>query len=620
MDKKGQIWNNLVKVKVAMTHRNSFSGILKALGLVFGDIGTSPIYTLTVIFVIIQPTPANIMGILSLITWTLIIIVFVEYVLLAMTLNLHGEGGTLIIKRILDDLLPNGKRKIFFGILAFAGVALLIGDGVITPSISILSAVEGLVLIPGLEQTPQWVLIGGAMLIAIMLFAVQPSGTDKIAGSFGPVMVVWFIALSSSGIISIAQNPVVLKAVNPFYAVEFMRHHGLAGFLILSQVILCATGSEALYADMGHLGKKPIVKAWNYVFIALILNYLGQGSFLISHPEAKNLLFSMVHSQSATLYIPFLLLTVLATVIASQALISGVFSIVYQGINSGVFPRMRVSFTSKDLKSQIYINAVNIGLMLSVLLMLLLFKKSENLAVAYGLAVTGTMCITGIIMIKIFHRRHQNFRAAAAFIVTAVDFSFFFANFTKLKEGGYWSLIIASVPFLVILLWTRGQKKIYTCMRSLAIDTFLPGYTQIYEKGHNIPGTALFFVGNPKQISPYIIHSIVRHGIIYEKNILFTVIRTDYAYGVEFNHDTEAGKGLEIFKVLAGYRENIDIGKILDAAKINPKAIFYGIEDISTESIVWKVFSVIKKLTPSFVKYYKIPGTKLVGIIFRVDF
>lgn len=603
-----------------MIHRNQFSGILKALGLVFGDIGTSPIYTLTVIFVIIDPSPANIMGILSLITWTLIIIVFVEYVILAMTLNMHGEGGTLIIKRILDELLPAGRRKVFCGILAFAGVSLLIGDGVITPSISILSAVEGLVLIPGLESTPQWVLIVSAMAIAVALFSVQSSGTDKIAGGFGPVMVVWFIALSASGVFSIAQNPVVLKAVNPYYAFEFLSRHGLAGFLILSQVILCATGSEALYADMGHLGKKPIVKAWNYVFVALILNYLGQGSFLMSHPEAKNLLFSMVHEQFSALYIPFLILTVLATVIASQALISGVFSIVYQGINSGVFPRMRVNFTSKDLKSQIYINAVNFGLMISVLLMLVLFKQSEKLAVAYGLAVTGTMCITGIIMIIIFHKRHQFFRTLAAVIVTAVDFSFFVANFTKLKEGGYWSLIIASVPFIVILLWTRGQKKIYTNMRSLGIDTFLPGYTQIYEKGKNIPGTALFFVGDPKQISPYIIHSIVRHGIIYEKNILFTVIRTDYPYGVEFKHETDTGKGLETFRVLAGYRENIDIGKILEAAEINPKAIFYGIEEILTENIFWRVFSVMKKLTPSFVKYYKIPGTKLIGIIFRVDF
>jgi KUP system potassium uptake protein len=602
-----------------MNIRGNVSGILKAFGLVFGDIGTSPIYTLTVIFALLDPTPENIMGILSLISWTLIIIVFFEYVFLAMSLDLHGEGGTLILKKILDGLLPKGKRKAIFGFMAFAGVSLLIGDGVITPSISILSAVEGIVFIPGMEQTSLWVLIGLAMVIAMALFSVQSFGTDKVAGSFGPVMVVWFFALSISGIISILHNPDVLKALNPVYAVTFFKNHGLAGFLILSQVILCATGSEALYADMGHLGRKPIVNAWYIVFIALILNYFGQGSYLLSHPEAKNLLFAMVKDQSQFLYIPFLILTVVATVIASQALISGVFSIVYQGINTGAFPRMKVKFTSHELKSQIYIGAVNVALLMAVLFMLVLFKQSEKLAIAYGLAVTGTMCVTGIVMIMIFYKRKQYIRAGLALCVTLVDICFFTANFSKLEQGGYWSLIIASFPFVVILLWLKGQKKVYTNLRGLDSETFLPGYTQIYNKDKNIPGVALFFVGSPQYISPYIIHSIVRHGIIYERNILFTVVRTDYPYGIEFKHNEKFGRGLESFEVVAGYREDIDIGKILNVVQINPKAIFYGIEDITTRNFAWKVFSVIKKLTPTFVKYYKIPGAKLIGVVYRVE-
>jgi KUP system potassium uptake protein len=564
-------------------------------------------------------TTETILGILSLIVWTIIILVFVEYIFLAMSLDLHGEGGTLILKRILDGLLPSGNRKAVFGVLALAGVALLIGDGVITPSISILSAVEGVVFIPGFEHISQWTLIGGAMVIAFALFAIQPLGTDRVAGGFGPVMVIWFFALSLSGVVSISENPVVLKALNPVYAVSFFYHHGFAGFLILSQVILCATGSEALYADMGHLGKKPIIKAWNVVFVALVLNYLGQGAFLLSHPEAKNLLFAMVNGHFPGLYIPFLILTIMATVIASQALISGVFSIVYQGINSGVFPRMRVSFTSKDLKSQIYIGAVNFGLMAAVILMLAIFKRSDKLAVAYGLAVTGTMCITGVIMTLIFKRRNAYFRMIVAVIVTAVDFAFFIATLSKLEEGGYWSLIIASIPFIMMILWTRGQKKIYTSMKSLPAETFLPGYTQIYEKGHNIPGIALFFIGNPKMISPYIIHSIVRHGIIYQRNILFTVNRTDFPYGIEMKHNENYGKGLELFEVIAGYREDLDIGKILQAYGIDPKAIFYGIEDITTRNAVWRAFAVLKKLAPTFVKYYRIPGTKLIGVVYRVE-
>jgi KUP system potassium uptake protein len=605
--------------EATMHQRGTFSGIIKALGLVFGDIGTSPIYTLTVIFVFIEPTSANILGILSMIIWTLIILVFVEYVFLAMSLDLHGEGGTLILKKILDDLIPQGKRKIILGVVAFAGVSLLIGDGIITPSISILSAVEGIALIPGWESTSQWVLIGIAIIITLLLFVFQPKGTDRVAKTFGPIMVVWFITLTVSGILAIQQKPEVIKAINPFYAVQFFKNHGFLGFAILSQVILCATGSEALYADMGHLGRKPIVRAWNFVFIALVINYLGQGAFLLANPQEKNLLFAMVKSESAFLYIPFVMLTVFATVIASQALISGVFSIVYQGINTGAFPRMKVKFTSHLLKSQIYISAVNIALFFAVVLMLIIFKKSESLAVAYGLAVTGTMCITGSVISLIFYKRKQYVRLLLGVMVTAVDFAFFCANMRKLEEGGYWSLILASIPFILIMLWTKGQRKIYQNLRALDFDTFIPGYTQIYNKNKNIPGIALFFVGNPRMISPYIIHSIVRHGIIYERNILFTVKRSDYPYGIETAHNENLGIGLESFEITAGYREDIDVEKILKVVAIDPKAIFYGIEEITTSNFTWKVFSVIKKLTPSFVKYYKIPGSKLIGVVFRVE-
>lgn len=602
-----------------MSLKSDAHSILKALGLVFGDIGTSPIYTLTVVFLFIDPTPQNVIGILSLVVWSITVLVFVEYIMLAMTLDLHGEGGTLIIKKILDDLLPAGRRKIFFGILSFAGVSLLIGDGVITPSITILSAVEGIVIIPGLELTPQWMLIGAAMLIALALFMVQTFGTDKVAVSFGPVMIIWFGTLAITGFVSVMHVPSVLAALNPVNAVHFMTHHGLAGFLILSQIILCATGSEALYADMGHLGKKPIVRAWYFVFIALILNYLGQGAFLISHPGVKNLLFEMVRSQCGGLYVPFLILAVFASIIASQALISGVFSIVYQGINTGVFPRMKVKFTSPELKSQIYIGAVNIALLFSVLLMLVIFRKSDNLAVAYGFAVTGTMCITGIIMTMIFFKRKQYFRVCAAVAVTAVDFAFFSANITKLHHGGYWSVVIALFPFIAIMLWSRGQRKVFENMRGLPVDTFMPGYTQIYEKQSTIRGTAVFFAGSHQYISPYIVHSVVRHGIVYERNILFTVIRTDYPYGIEIKCDEKFGKGLETIEVAAGYREDIDIGSILKKLNLDPKTIFYGMEDISTSNIIWKFFSVMKRLSPSFVKYYRIPGQKLVGVIYRVD-
>ena len=318
-------------------HRDSFwGGIVKSMGLVFGDIGTSPIYTLTVIMALTKPTPEHVLGILSLIVWTLVILVSVEYAWLAMSLGRKGEGGTIVLKEILVRMLKSGRQTAFVGFLAFIGVSLLLGDGVITPAISILSAVEGMRLIPGAGGLGQGVLVSTAALIAVVLFVVQFKGTDKVAGAFGPIMVVWFAALTVSGLVSIAGTPEVLEAISPHHAILFLRENGLPGFFVLSEVILCATGGEALYADMGHLGRRPIIRAWYFVFVALVVNYLGQGAFILRNPEATNILFSLIKSQVPLLYIPFLVLTVLATIIASQALISGVFSIVYQGITTRI--------------------------------------------------------------------------------------------------------------------------------------------------------------------------------------------------------------------------------------------------------------------------------------------
>src|SRR5512146_1988748 len=261
-----------------------WGGIVKSMGLVFGDIGTSPIYTLTVIFALTKPTEANVFGILSLVVWTLVILVTVEYAWLAMSLGRKGEGGTIVLKEILVRMLKSGRRVAFVGFLSFVGVSLLLGDGVITPAISILSAVEGMVLIPGMEGTPQWVLILIAALIAISLFVFQFKGTDKVAGAFGPLMVLWFAALTISGLISIAGSPRIVAAVSPYYAVRFFMDNGMSAFFVLSEVILCATGGEALYADMGHLGRRPIIRAWYFVFVALVINYLGQGAFALQHP------------------------------------------------------------------------------------------------------------------------------------------------------------------------------------------------------------------------------------------------------------------------------------------------------------------------------------------------
>ena len=601
-------------------HTESFwGGILKSMGLVFGDIGTSPIYTLTVIFALTKPTPEHVFGIISLLFWTLVILVHVEYAVLAMSLSRKGEGGTIVLKEILSRMLKPGQQLTMVGILSLLGVALLLGDGVITPAISILSAVEGLTLIPGLEDISHGVLILIAAIIAIGLFIFQDRGTDKVAGTFGPVMVLWFISLTLSGIIGISYYPQILQALSPHYAVSFLLHNGWVGFFVLSEVILCATGGEALYADMGHLGRRPIRHAWYFVFAALLVNYLGQGAFLMLHPETKSVLFGMVKWQAPMLYIPFLLLTVLATVIASQALISGVFSIIYQGITTRIVPLLKVDYTSSHLKSQIYIGSVNWVLLILVIAIMLVFKKSENLAAAYGLAVTGTMTITGIMMTMIFSRTKKKWKVPVAIVVTLVDAVFLVSNLYKLPHGGYWSLILASVPLVVMLVWTRGQRALYRALKPLDLDIFLVSYEQIYAKARNIPGTALFFVRSLDIIPPYLVHCIIRSNIIYERNVMISVVRTDEPFGVASSAIASKGPGLEGLEIKAGYMELVDIEAIIHNHGISEKVIFYGIEDIATANPIWKLFAVIKKLTSNFVQFNKLPAAKLQGVVTRVE-
>ncbi|MDO9067240.1 MAG: KUP/HAK/KT family potassium transporter, partial [Deltaproteobacteria bacterium] len=418
---------------------------------------------------------------------------------------------------------------------------------------------------------------------------------------------------------SIIDHPVVLKSLSPWYAARFLAENGLAGFFVLSEVILCATGGEALYADMGHLGRRPIVRAWYFVFAALVINYLGQGAYIITHPEAKNILFGMVRSEATILYIPFLILTIIATVIASQALISGVFSIVYQGITTRILPLLKIDYTSTHLKSQIYISSINWALLAAVIMIMLLFRKSENLAAAYGLAVTGTMTITGIMMSMIYAHTTKKWKVPIAILVTLADLAFLVANLNKFPHGGYWSLILASVPFLTIIIWTKGQRALYRALKPLDFETFEISYSQIYAKCKNIPGTGLFFVKEWSVIPPYLVHCIIRSNIIYERNVLISIVRTDEPYALETNLKTGLATGLDTIEIRAGYKEILDIEGILKNNNITEKVIFYGIEDIETRNIFWKLFSGIKRNTPNFVQFNKLPAAKLQGVVTRVE-
>ncbi len=601
------------------SHASPAKDIIKAMGIVFGDIGTSPIYTLSIIFTLTIPSIENIFGVLSLIFWTLITLVTIQYAWLAMSMSTKGEGGIIVLKEILVTTLKKGRKVGFISFLGYIGVSLLLGDGVITPAISILSAVEGLKLIPGLESININTIIIITAVITILLFAIQYKGTTKVALSFGPIMVLWFGSLFLSGFFYIIHMPEIFLALNPLYAIEFFIHNGLPGFFILSEVILCATGGEALYADMGHLGGKPIRQAWGFVFIALIINYLGQGAYIIEHNDSNQALFKLVSTFSEVFYIPFLILTLMATIIASQAMISAVMSLIFQGINIGIFPLMKIKYTSTEMRSQIYIPSVNWLLLIAVLFMIFLFKESINLAAAYGLAVTATMFISSIFIVSILWNRRDYLKMSIAIFVLLITMIYLIAVTHKIPFGGYWSIIIAVSVLLVMWLWISGMNRMRKFLRSVDLDTFKESFKQIYATGNYVSGEALFFTKNINVVSPYILHCMFRTGIMYEKNILVSVENIDEPYGVKLDKYEEVSPGLFVARILYGYMEVPSLPKLFKEWKFNEKAIFYGAEEIKTNKLFLKFFIVLKKIAPNWISYFDFPYNKLHGVVTRIE-
>lgn len=593
--------------------------IIHSMGVVFGDIGTSPIYTLSIVFTLTIPNKENIYGILSLIFWTLVSLVTIQYAWLAMSLSIRGEGGIIVLKEILISLIKKGRKAGFITFLGYIGVSLLIGDGVITPAISILSAVEGLKLIPDLGNISLNTILIITCIITIILFMIQSRGTDKVASSFGPIMLIWFLSLFLSGFFYLIHTPEILIALSPHYAFEFFIHNGIPGFFVLSEVILCATGGEALYADMGHLGRKPIRQAWSVVFFALIINYLGQGAYILEHGDTKQVLFKLVSNFSEILYIPFLILTLFATIIASQAMISAVMSLVFQGINTGIFPLMRIKFTSQKLRSQIYIPAVNKFLLISVLLMIIVFKESNNLAAAYGLAVTATMFISSIFITTIFYKKKNYFKSITAFLVLTVTALYLIAVTHKIPYGGYWSIIIGLFVLGTMILWVNGMTKLRRFLRATSLDIFVESFRQIYETGNFIKGEAIFFTKNVNLVSPYILHCMFRTGIIYEKNILVSVETSDKPFGVSLESFEKVTDGLYTAVITYGYMESPELPKLFRQWGFSEKAIFYGAEEIKTSKLFLKIFAIMKRIAPNWISFFEFPYNKLHGVVTRIE-
>jgi len=500
---------------------------LAALGIVYGDIGTSPLYAIKEVFGgrhhPVPITPDNVLGILSLFLWSLIVVVTLKYVAFIMRANNKGEGGIIALMTLaLQQGQPDSRRQKLLVMLGLFGAALFYGDGVITPAISVLSAVEGLEIItPAFDPWVRPI----ALLILVGLFVFQRRGTASIGALFGPVMLLWFAVLTLLGGLAIAAHPAVLAAVNPLHALEFLAGNGRLGFLALGAVVLCITGAEALYADMGHFGARPIRYAWlGYVMPALVVNYFGQGALLLADPAAIENPFYLLAPDWARY--PLVLLATAATVIASQAVISGAFSITQQAIQLGYAPRLRILHTSSSEIGQIYLPAINWLLLAAIIALVVGFGSSSRLAAAYGIAVTGTMLITNLLAIAVAVRLwhwHPLRACLGALPFIVIDLGFFLANSTKIPEGGWFPLAFGLAVFTLLTTWKRGRELL---ARRLADDTmelaaFLAAITG--NGPQRVPGTAVFLTTNPDNVPHALLHSLKHYKVLHEQVVILSV-------------------------------------------------------------------------------------------------
>ncbi|HEY9226572.1 MAG TPA: potassium transporter Kup [Gemmatimonadaceae bacterium] len=503
---------------------------LTALGIVYGDIGTSPLYALQQCFTSkefsLAPTTENVYGVLSLIVWLLVLVVAVKYIVFIMRADNRGEGGILALLALIlqtERRTTDFKRRWLLVVLGLFGAALLYGDGIITPAISVLSAVEGLnVVAPGLEHYIVPISVG----ILFALFAVQRFGTKRVGTMFGPIMLLWFATIATLGLVEVVREPQILGALNPWHGVTFFLHNGHVAFLTLGAVVLAVTGAEALYADMGHFGKRPIRVAWfGLVLPALLLNYFGQGALLLRDPSASTNPFYLLAPRA--LLIPLVLLATTAAVIASQALISGAFSLTQQAVQLGYSPRVTVVHTSAQEAGQIFIPEVNRMLMIGCLLLVVAFKSSIALGAAYGIAVTGTMSITTILFYVVAHGRWNWSVAhilpiAAGFL--AIDLTLFAANVIKIESGGWVPIVVGIGVFTLMSTWKRGRVLLNQALNagSLPLDLFLADVER--RKPVRVPGTAVFMTSSNDGVPVVLLHHLKHNKVLHEQVILMSVV------------------------------------------------------------------------------------------------
>ncbi|MGO9786769.1 MAG: potassium transporter Kup [Stellaceae bacterium] len=512
-------------------HHNLYLG---ALGVVYGDIGTSPLYAVKqCVLSLGRITPDNVYGVLSLIAWSLITVVTLKYVSVIMRADNRGEGGILALTALALRAV-SGKSRRHWWILAagLLGASLFYGDGVITPAISVLSAVEGLKV-----ATPMFdsYVIPITLVLLVVLFAMQRRGTALVGGLFGPVMVVWFAVISLLGLTEILRNPAILLALDPSYGIRLLIGHPFEGFILLGAVVLAVTGVEALYADMGHFGRRPIQIDWlAFVFPALMLNYLGQGALLLAKPEALENPFYLLAPDWA-LY-PMVVLSACATVIASQAVISGAFSMTRQAVQLGYLPRLQIRHTSEDEIGQIYVPRVNLALLAAVILLVLGFRSSDNLGAAYGIAVTGTMSLTTILafVYTVGVLKWNPLGAALLFgFFLSVDLLFFTANLLKFVEGGWFPLAVAAFVFIVMATWMKGRDLLARrrAESAMPLDIFLKSIRPDHPE--RVAGTAVFMTANTDLVPAALLHNLKHNKVLHERVVLMKIETLDVPHFAE---------------------------------------------------------------------------------------
>ena len=604
---------------------------LGSLGVVFGDIGTSPLYAFREAIAATTgegafPGRVVVLGVLSLILWTLTLIVSIKYVLVLLRADNHGEGGTLSLMALAQRGLSKPSRWIV--LLGIIGAALFYGDATITPAISVLSAVEGLaVATPRLEG----IVVPLTIVILIGLFSVQRTGTGRVSSFFGPITALWFAVLAVSGLFALAREPSVLFAINPYYAVSFLLTHKFIAFVTLGAVFLVVTGAEALYADLGHFGRRPIQSAWYcVVFPALALNYLGQGALILGDPTARENPFFLLFPDWAV--VPVVILATAATVIASQAVISGTYSLTRQAIQLGLLPRMRILFTSETTTGQIYIPRINWLLFTAVVLLTLLFELSANLASAYGIAVAGTMVVDatlGIIVLRCcWHWRLPSALATLGpFVLIAT--LFLSANSLKIPSGGWLPILFGCALVLVMLTWRRGTAILAEKTRRIEVSLRDLVHRLDSKPPHRVPGTAIFLTGNPDGAPTALLHNLKHNKIIHERNIILT-IRTEQMPRVEPEQRAtiaELSPSFQQITMSFGYMETPNILKGIAACRklgltfdIMSTSFFMSRRSLKASPHsgmpVWqdKVFIALAGSADSATDYFHIPAERVVEI------